>query len=133
MQLVSFVNLSITKSNTFACLFLFELLNVTFLVTWVTFLVFTFKYVLINYGTNIQLIFGLTTILTELLNKLLTIKDFNHRATLIPVWYVTIKKKRKCLRGLKGGCYNGIKRLIGRVPLFKTTAQPTAGRLPYLA
>ena len=58
---------------------------------------------MINYGTNIHIIFELTTILTELLNKLLTIKDFNHRATLIAVWYVTIKKKRKCLRGVKGG------------------------------
>ena len=33
----------------------------------------------------------------------------------------------------KGSAYKGINRLSGRVPLFKTTAQPTAGRLPYLA
>ena len=31
------------------------------------------------------------------------------------------------------GVYKGIKRLIGRVPLFKTTAQAIAGFLPYLA
>ena len=53
--------------------------------------------------TNIQQIFELTTILTQLFTKLLTIKGSNHRATLIAVWYVTIKKKRKCLRGVRGG------------------------------
>jgi len=29
--------------------------------------------------------------------------------------------------------YKGISKLIGIVPLFSTTAQPTAGFLPYLA
>ena len=29
--------------------------------------------------------------------------------------------------------YKGINKLIGIVPLFRTTAQPTAGFLPYLA
>ena len=33
----------------------------------------------------------------------------------------------------KGHTYKGIKRLIGSVPLFKTTAQPIAGFFPYLA
>jgi len=52
---------------------------------------------------KLQLIFELTAILTEIFTKLLTIKDLNHRETLIPVWYVTIKKKRKCLKRLRGG------------------------------
>ena len=56
-----------------------------------------------NYGTNIQQLFELTTILTQLLTKLLTIKDLNHRESLIPMRYVTIKKKRKCLKRLRGG------------------------------
>ena len=69
----------------------------------------------------------------KLLIKLLTIKVFISRKDFRACLVYRGQKVVKVSKTAKWGCYKGIKRLIGKVPLFRTTAQPTAGRLPYLA
>ena len=99
---------------------------------------------MINNGAKLQKYFILTTILTELFTKLLTISMLisnykeSKKTNSIIIKYNTISLYVSIQSGYLGTLailkrYKGIKRFIGSVPLLSTTEHPIACFLKFFA